>query len=101
MGLSGIQVASRIGAADGEPPPIRMHYIPLGGGAQPGLCSRIRREGGLLTRAGIAGGRRSEILVRGRAEEFLEDRLQRVRPDLVCPDGGMQFVRVDRKSTRL
>lgn len=47
-----------------------------------------------MGRARVAGRRRSVIFFRGRAEEFGEDGLQRIGPDLVALEGGMQFVRI-------
>src|SRR5215467_5218400 len=59
-------------------------------------CRDVRRAraGYLLARAGVARGRRRMILLRGRAEQLLEDRLQRVGPDLICLRRGMKFVRI-------
>src|SRR5262245_18847549 len=66
------------------------------------------RRGLLLSpdRARIARRRRREIRRRGRAKQFAEDRLQRVRPDLIALERGMQYVSfvedaVDERSTRI
>src|SRR5215831_10726749 len=56
------------------------------------MCSYPK--GALLSRAGVAGGRRRVVLLLGRAEQLLEDWLQRVGPDLISLHRGMKLVRV-------